>query len=452
METAADHADTIVAISSASGRSALSVVRLSGPDAGEIGRRLLSPYPVRPRHATLCTARDPVSGVVLDQLIAVRYEAPASYTGEPMLELSCHGGQATSRVILASCLSLGARTARGGEFTRRALLNGKLDLAQAEAVPELIDASSEAMRRVALGTVGGGLSKQVSELRTAILQLEALMAYSVDFPEEDDGEIPRERTMRMATDVSRRVEALLNTAGRGAIIRDGALVVLAGPPNAGKSSLFNALLGQERAIVTEIAGTTRDAIEHPCMIGQWPVRLVDTAGLRSSDDLVERLGIEVSERYVKDADVGIVCSDGRNGAGRHMETVIRGLGAAETLFVETKVDLRDSEQLDEHGLRVSATTGAGLDELRAAIASMLDTRYGRVDYENPVVTHVRHEAALKRAADELCLFVDATEKNTTPTIAAVHLRAAVVALEEIIGAVSVDDLLDEVFSRFCIGK
>jgi tRNA modification GTPase len=331
-------------------------------------------------------------------------------------------------------------------------LNGKLDVAQAEAVADLIDASSEPMRRVALGTVGGGLSRQVSELRAAMLQLEALMAYSVDFPEEDEGEIPRERTMRMAKDVAHRVETLLNTAGRGQIIRDGALVVLAGPPNAGKSSLFNALLGQERAIVTEIAGTTRDAIEHPCLIGQWPVRLVDTAGLRSSDDLVERLGIEVSERYVKDADVGIVCSDGRNGAGRYMEAIVRSLGAAETLFVETKVDLREGEQLGEHTLRVSATTGAGLEELKAAIARMLDTRYGRVDYENPVITHARHEAALKRAADEVTLFAQAMEKNATPTIAAVHLRAAVVALEEIIGAVSVDDLLDEVFSRFCIGK
>src|SRR5574341_1547400 len=174
MHSAADHADTIVAVSSASGRSALSIVRLSGPKCQEIARRLLSPYPARARHATLTTAREPENGVILDQLIAVRYDAPASYTGEPMLELSCHGGQATSRTILASCLSLGARAARGGEFTRRALLNGKLDLAQAEAVADLIDAASEPMRRIALGTVGGGLSKHVGALRAAILQVEAL--------------------------------------------------------------------------------------------------------------------------------------------------------------------------------------------------------------------------------------------------------------------------------------
>lgn len=452
MDTAADHTETIAAISSASGRSALSIVRLSGPQSVTIGQRLLSPYPSRPRYATLTTARDPGSGVVLDQLIAVRYDAPASYTGEAMLELSCHGGMATSRAVLASCLSLGARAARGGEFTRRALLNGKLDLVQAEALPDLIDASSEPMRRVALGTVGGGLSKHVGELRAAILQLEAVMAYSVDFPEEDDGEIPRERTIEMAAEVLGRVQILLRTAGRGAIIRNGALVVLAGPPNAGKSSLFNALLGQERAIVTDIAGTTRDAIEHPCLIGQWPVRLVDTAGLRTSNDLVERLGIEVSERYVKDADVGIVCSDGNDGTGKNMERLVRELGAAETVLVETKADLRQHELRGRDALCVSATNGAGLDELRAAVAAVLESRYGRVDYENPVITHTRHEAALKRAADELTLFAQAMREDITPSIAAVHLGAAVLGLEEIIGAVSVDDLLDEVFSRFCVGK
>jgi tRNA modification GTPase len=347
---------------------------------------------------------------------------------------------------------LGARPARGGEFTRRALLNGKLDLAQAEAVADLIDAASEPMRRIALGAVGGGLSRQVGELRSAILQLEALMAYSVDFPEEDDGTIPAERTLGIAREVANRISNLLDTAGRGAIIRDGALIVLAGPPNVGKSSLFNALLGQDRAIVTEIAGTTRDAIEHPCLIGDWPVRLIDTAGLRSSSDIVERLGIEVSEKYLKDADLALVCSDGSGGSRSEMEATVRKLGARETLFVETKSDLRERELSNSDALSVSATAGTGLNELRAAIAQVLDTRYGRVDYESPVITHTRHADALRQAGGEIALFIDAMERNTTPAIAAVHLRAGVSALEEIIGAVSVDDLLDEVFSRFCIGK
>lgn len=451
MDTTDDPVDTIAALSSALGRGALSIVRLSGPDVPVIARRLLTPYPDQARHATLSTARDPDSGIVLDRLIAVRYEAPASYTGEPMLELSCHGGQATSSVLLATCFLLGARAAHAGEFTRRALLNGKLDLVQAEALPDLIDAGSESMRRIVLGTVGGGLSRLIGELRDALLQLEAVMAYSVDFPEEDDGEVPRERVLLMAERVVKRVEILLKTATHGTIIRDGALVVFAGPPNVGKSSLFNAILGQERAIVTQIPGTTRDAIEHPCMIGPWPVRLVDTAGIRVSDDTVERLGIEVSQRYVKDADVSIVCSDGSGASLEEMAQVVRDLGAAVTVCVQTKLDLRADEDFDS-ALWVSVKTGDGLEELRAAIAGALDRHYGQIDYESPVVTQTRHKIMLARAAEELTLFVQLVEKQITPAITAVHLRAAVAALEEIIGAVSIDDLLDQVFTRFCVGK
>lgn len=452
MNSIGDPADTIVAISSAMGRGALSIVRLSGPDTAGIAHRLLSPYPHQARYATLATARDPESGVLLDRLIAVRYDAPASYTGEQMLELSCHGGQATSRAVFTACLALGARAARAGEFTRRALLNGKLDLTQAEALPDLIDAASEPMRRIALGTVGGGLSRCVTELRDAILQLEAVMAYSVDFPEEDDGEVPRERVLAMAQDVANRVGKLLETAKRGSIIREGALVVFAGAPNVGKSSLFNALLGQERAIVTEIPGTTRDAIEHPCMIGEWPVRLVDTAGMHTSDDVVERLGIEVSERYLKDADVSVVCSDGKARTLEEMVRVVQTWSSAASVCVQTKLDLRQDEQFRTDEVCVSVKSGAGLDDLKAAIAATLDHRYGQMDFESPVVTQARHGAMLVRAAEELALFVKSMESAMTPAIAAVHLRAAVTALEEIIGAVSVDDLLDQVFSRFCVGK
>jgi len=451
MAIEAEHSESIVAVSTGSMRAALAIVRLSGPRVPAIGRALLHPFPVQPRRATLTTARDPDSGIALDQLIAVRYDAPHSYTGEAMLELSCHGGQATSAALLAACLALGARTAQPGEFTRRALLNGKLDLAQAEAVADLVDATSEPMRRVALGAVGGGLSNHVAELRSAILQLEAVMAYSVDFPEEDEAEVSREQVGVMATEVRDRITHLLETAARGSVIRDGALVVFAGPPNAGKSSLFNALLGQERAIVTDIPGTTRDAIEHPCMVGNWPVRLVDTAGLRASSDVVERLGIEVSERYVKDAELCIVCSDGNGMSLRDSEVAVKNLGAVSTIAVQTKSDARN-HGTDTDGLWVSATTGAGLPQLRTAIMRALEARYGAIDYESPIITRARHAAMLSQAAEELTFFSDAMRAGTTPTIAAVHLRAAVSALEEIIGAVSVDDLLDEVFSRFCIGK
>jgi tRNA modification GTPase len=331
-------------------------------------------------------------------------------------------------------------------------LNGKMDLAQAEALPDLIDAGSEPMRRIALGVVGGGLSRRIAELRNAILQLEAVMAYSVDFPEEDDGEVPKAHILELARHVGHQVETLLSTAGRGTLVREGALVVFAGPPNVGKSSLFNALLGQDRAIVTEVAGTTRDAVEQGCLIGDWPVRLVDTAGLRSSDDIVERLGIEVSERYLKDADVAIVCSDGSGASLPDLSQRMRELGAAAVLGVETKADLRAETRVAQSAVRVSAATGEGLDALRTAIAHELEVRYGRIDYESPIITQTRHRVMLSRAAQELSQFTLAMNDEVTPTIAAVHLRSAAVALEEIIGAVSVDDLLDELFSRFCVGK
>jgi len=245
---------------------------------------------------------------------------------------------------------------------------------------------------------------------------------------------------------------LLETAKGGSVIREGALVVFAGPPNVGKSSLFNAVLGQERAIVTEIPGTTRDAIEHPCMIGPWPARLVDTAGMHSSKDIVERLGIEVSERYVKDADISVVCSDGGIPTLDEMVRTIRTMTSASIVCVQTKLDLRQNKRGRGDDIWVSAKTGAGLHELKAAIAAALDQRYGQIDFEKPVVTQVRHAAMLERAAGELAQFVEVMEHNMTPAIAAVHLRAAVAVLEEIIGAVSIDDLLDQVFSRYCVGK
>lgn len=452
MPNSGDTTDTIAAISSALGRGALSIVRLSGPGVREIARQMLTPFPRTIRRATLAVARDPVSGVVLDQLVAVRYDAPSSYTGESMLELTCHGGLATSRGVLSSCLALGARAATAGEFTRRALLNGKLDLAQAEGLPDLIDASSEPMRRVALGIVGGSLSRVVARLRATLLELEAVMAYSVDFPEEDEGEVPLGDVLAMADAVRKQLAMLIETADRGSIIREGALIVFAGAPNVGKSSLFNALLGHDRAIVTEIPGTTRDAIEHPSIVCSWPVRLVDTAGLRRSDDVLERLGIEVSERYIKDADVGIVCGDGTTVELDDMARKVRGLGAEATLCVQTKLDLREHERIDDGTVWVSAKTGAGLRELREAVAAVLDARYGRLDYEHPVITQARHKEALVRASHEVARFTESLERGVTTALAMVHIRASVIALEEIIGAVSVDDLLDQIFTRFCVGK
>ncbi|NUQ21276.1 MAG: GTP-binding protein, partial [Gemmatimonadaceae bacterium] len=302
--------DTIAALATPPGRGALAIVRMSGAESDRIAARLIDPWPPVARTATLATLRDPASGEVLDQALVTRFERGRSFTGEPMVELSTHGGLVTSALVLGALLAAGARQALPGEFTRRAVANGKLTLTQGEAIGDVIDATSRAAQRVALATLDGGLARRVHALRDALLEVEALIAYDIDFPEEDDGPISPARIVAAVTNVSAMLDSLLATAPVGELVREGAIVVFAGPPNAGKSSLFNALLGQVRALVTPIPGTTRDAIEAVIDGRSWPLRLVDTAGLRDTVDPLERLGIEVSERYLERAQVVLACGEG----------------------------------------------------------------------------------------------------------------------------------------------
>ena len=251
--------DTIVAVATPSGRGALALVRLSGPDAFAIAGKHLRPSPLQPRVTQLCGVHD--GNELLDQALVTLFPGPNSFTGDDTVEFSTHGGYLVPSSVVAALISSGARQALPGEFTRRAVLNGKLDILQAEAIGDLIDARSQTMRRTALGQLDGGLSRRLLQLRSSLIDLEALIVYDIDFPEEDDGPVSRERVDKAATDIALSLEALLATAPTGELIREGAIVVIAGPPNAGKSSLFNALLGRSRAIVTEMPGTTRDALE-----------------------------------------------------------------------------------------------------------------------------------------------------------------------------------------------
>jgi tRNA modification GTPase len=285
-----DAADTIAAIATAPGRAALAIVRVSGPEAWPIASPLLRPFPAAPRVATLARVVD-AEGAPVDDAVVVSYQGPASFTGEDLVEITCHGGAMASASIMAALVARGARPAEAGEFTRRAVLNGRIDIVQAEAIGDLIDATSRAAQAVALSQLDGALSRRITALRSAILELEALCAYDIDFPEEDDGPIAPARIDEAAHKVEDDLVALRATAPMGEMVREGAIVVIAGAPNVGKSSLFNALLGRRRAIVTDVPGTTRDALEAVTEADGWPVRLVDTAGLRDSDDVVERLGI-----------------------------------------------------------------------------------------------------------------------------------------------------------------
>ena len=452
--------DTIVAVATPNGRGALAVVRLSGPDAHAIGRALLARWPDQPRQAVLSDVRD-ASGASLDQVVAIRYDAPASFTGEHALELSTHGGLLVPASVLAAAIERGARLAEPGEFTRRAVLNGKLDVLQAEATADLIAAGSRAAQRVALQQLDGGLSRRVVKLRDQIVGIEALIAYDIDFPEEDDGPIPTERILSALDDLERALRGLLATARGGELVRDGALVVLAGAPNVGKSSLFNALLGRSRAIVTPIPGTTRDALEAVIEAEPWPIRLVDTAGLRDTTDPIERMGIEVSESYLRTAAIVLCCGEDLSSLRAAAEAIARQ--PAVMILVRTKSDLGaiPAAELAALGsachavatLEVSAETGAGVQQLLTAIARALSEDVGAIELDAPMLTQARHQRAVAYAVAELEQFRSAWLGGALPpTIAAVHLHAAGDALHELIGGIDTEHVLDEVFRRFCVGK
>jgi tRNA modification GTPase len=447
--------DTIVALATTPGRGAIAVIRMSGSAANEIASWVVRPWPIPPRVATLCEVYSR-RGERLDQAVVTRYERPRSFTGEDVIEVACHGGRVVPTSVTAVLLELGAREALPGEFTRRAVLNGKLDVLQAEAVGDLVDARSRGGQRAALNQLDGGLSRRVLALRESVLGLEALIAYDIDFPEEDDGPVAPERILTATDETLGALNDLLATARAGELIREGALVVIAGAPNVGKSSLFNALLGRRRAIVTDTPGTTRDALEAVIDTESWPIRLVDTAGLRDTTDVVERLGIEVSEDYLSRADTVLACGD-------DAETLARAVGVitcrtdAPVLPVRTKIDRVEVRGSSSEGmgkeLGVSAETGQGLGELLAAITSALDTGQRTPDLDAPVLTHTRHRYAIEQARDELAAFRAARGNARLPApVAAVHLRSAVDALEELIGAVDVEDVLERVFATFCVGK
>ena len=451
--------DPIVALATPPGRSAIALIRLSGKGAFDVAARALHPFhPDPPRTVRRVHVVHPATGAPVDDALAACFRGPRSYTGEDLVELSTHGGLLVPAAAVAAFVAAGARPARPGEFTRRAVLSGKLDLLQAEATADLIDAGSPAQARRALHQLDRGLSTRLDELRAELLEVEALIAYEIDFPDEDEGPVAPERVVRAWRAARDRIARLLDSAPEGERLREGALLVIAGRPNAGKSSLFNALLGTERAIVTEVPGTTRDAVEAQAVLEGFPFRLVDTAGLRASDDRVERLGIEVSRKYLAAADLVLYCEDNREtGKGkreRDARDEFLAQVSAPVVFAHTKSDLEPPPDgpTVRPSIAVSAVTGEGLADLRRKLA---EVAYGRLlalgDVE-PVVTRARHRSALERALSEVEAFHTARGSGVDAAAAATHLRAAVGALDDLIGVVTPDDVLDRVFASFCVGK
>lgn len=424
------------------------MVRLSGKGALAVAGRVVPGVESFPDRVAVLARFLAADGTALDEGLVTVFRGPHSYTGEDLVELACHGGLLAPAQLLAALQAAGARGAEPGEFTRRALLNGKLDLLQAEAVGDLIDATAPAQGRAALHQLEGGLSRRLLALREELLELLALLAYDIDFPEEDDGPVPLERIRNRLETAATAVTGLLATAPAGLRLREGALVVLAGRPNAGKSSLFNALLGISRSLVTEIPGTTRDTIEALSDVEGWPVRLADTAGLREAGERLERMGIEVSRRYVAAADLLLLCVE----AGRMVAPEERELlEERPSLLVRCKADLVPvAERESEEGIPVSVVTAEGIDRLRRAMAQRLFSFAGSFAELEPMLTRERHRVALSRAAD--ALGATRTQLGKDAVLAAHHIREAVGALEELVGLVHPEEVLGRVFARFCVGK
>ncbi|MCS6996856.1 MAG: tRNA uridine-5-carboxymethylaminomethyl(34) synthesis GTPase MnmE [Casimicrobiaceae bacterium] len=440
--------DTIAAVATPPGRGGVGILRLSGPKVREIAAALLGREP-KPRVATRARFLD-AAGAPIDDGLALFFAAPASYTGEDVLELHAHGSPQVLRLLIDRATALGARLAEPGEFTRRAYLNGKLDLAQAEAVADLIDAATAAAARAAARSLTGEFSARIATLREAIIRLRMFVEATLDFPDEEVEFLEEARAREQLAETRAALEAVLAAARHGQRLHDGAVIVLAGPPNVGKSSLLNALAGEELAIVTPMAGTTRDPVRARLDLEGLPVEVIDTAGLRETADPVEAIGIERTRAAIAKADLALVMIE----AGAPDPQATLAALKAELpatlphLIVANKIDLAPGAALPEAAVPISAKTGAGLDRLRAALAERLGYT---VREEGTFIARARHVAALERAAAHLAAAEPQLEHFALELFAE-ELRLAHNALGSILGEFTPDDLLGEIFARFCIGK
>ena len=443
--------ETITAIATPIGSGGIGVIRISGPAAVDVAARVFVPNPSEmPSH----TAKHgklvrPESGDEIDDVVLTVFRAPKSYTGEDVVEISCHGGIVTLKSALQVTMDAGARLAQPGEFTQRAFLNGKLDLAQAEAVNDLIRARTEAAGRVALRQLDGALSARVSSAAERILGVLAAVEAAIDFP--DDVSEPEQSWLRSEiTGASNVVDSLLRSFRAGRIYREGLRVVIAGRVNVGKSSLLNALLRHARAIVTPIPGTTRDLIEENLEIHGIPIVAIDTAGLRVTDDPVERIGVDLTRRSIESADIVLLVFDASQGLHEEDRSLLDQITDKPVLLVANKCDLAAQEALPGSFSATSALTGEGIPELEARIAEIAGA--GNMGGEAELVSNARHEEALKNAYQSLKHALATVQSNQPIDLLSGDLSAARSSLGLITGETASEDLLDRIFGEFCIGK
>ncbi len=448
-------AETIAAVATPFGEGAIAMLRLSGPKTLEIAGRVC-----RVSDRGLATLRSwrlhrarllSPDGSVLDDVLVSVHRAPASYTGEDVVEITCHGGILVTRRALDALLAAGARAAEPGEFTQRAFLNGKMDLTQAEAVMDLISAHTDLALRAASEQLAGRLGQRVNGLREDLLSLVAHIEAYIDFPDEDIDPDTGMALLARCDEILAALDALLATAGQGRILREGVRTVIYGEPNVGKSSLLNALVGHERAIVSEIPGTTRDTVEEFINLRGLPLRLIDTAGLRDTADPVENAGIARTKDTLARADLALRLAD----ASQPPAVDVPNPGTATEILILNKIDLGVAPgwaaEAHRAAIRVSCRTGEGLDDLAAAVYERVTG--GQLAW-NPstAAINARHQRCLARARESLAAARAALAAGTSPEFVALDLRAALDAVGEVVGGVDTEEILGKIFSTFCIGK
>lgn len=449
--------DTIVAISTPLGRSGIGVVRLSGENALEIGQKLVSDknFSPEPRRATVRKIYDPLSLDVLDEAVLTFYKSPFSFTGEDVLEISCHGSPVLLRKIVDAALHFDARLAEAGEFTLRALVNEKLNLSQAEAVRDLIDAKTVSAARQAARQLGGELSNQLQPLKDDLLNIIVVLESALEFVEDDLPDFATDNIKNKLLEINRLIEALAETFRAGRLLREGLKVALVGRPNVGKSSIFNVLLGQDRAIVTEVPGTTRDSLRENLSVNGIPISLFDTAGVREATDKVESIGVERTHRAIADADLVVVVLDGSIPLQAEDFEVLKATEENLRLIAINKTDLLvpdNSTTISEtHKIvRVSAKTGVGLELLRKELIAPFASQ--DIEDSGFLISDARHHDLLQRAQMEITESLDLLAAKASEEIILVGLHNALRLLGEITGETTSEDVLTRIFSTFCIGK
>ncbi|MFN0104654.1 MAG: tRNA uridine-5-carboxymethylaminomethyl(34) synthesis GTPase MnmE [Bryobacteraceae bacterium] len=446
--------ETIVAIATPPGRGGIGIVRISGDDARRVAAALLR-FPEgtewTARHATLAELIDD-HGAIVDQVVVTWFAAPRSYTAEDVVEIGCHGAPVVLRFCVERACRHGARLAEPGEFTLRAFVHGRIDLPQAEAVRDLIDATTLYQARVAARQADGSVARRLSPLKSQLLELIALLEAGIDFAEDDISVAPPAEILRRLDPLAAAVEGLVQSFSYGRLVHDGVSLAIVGRPNVGKSSLFNRLLERDRAIVTDIPGTTRDLVSETVELGGVPIRFVDTAGIRAGGELVESLGIERSLQAMADADLTLVILDASMPlTAGDTEILTRAAAQGRHIAVTNKSDLPPVAISPKEAISVSAATGAGLDDLRQAVLKAIG-HAAQAEHEFAFITSLRQEQLLAECAGALRAARLAVEEHIPHEMLLIDLYGALYPLDAITGKTTADDILNRIFSTFCIGK